>query len=139
MPWTAHKITYRIVKTGRVVTPAYAKAHPETTKKEHWRKPIGRMETLRASDGQHAVAAERREASSGFKRQASACEDRPRFLTSEPNDVVAHPKAMPGVILTTPEWMMAPAEQALKLQRPLPDGVLSIVATADRKDGDAGA
>ena len=48
-----------------------------------------------------------------------------------------HPKAMP-VILTTPEeietWMTAPAEEALKLQRPLRDGELRIVATGERKD-----
>ena len=61
------------------------------------------------------------------------------FLTTEANDVVGaiHPKAMP-VILTTPEeietWMTAPAEEALKLQRPLPDGELKIVATGERKD-----
>ena len=61
------------------------------------------------------------------------------FLTIEANDVVGaiHPKAMP-VILTTPEeietWMTAPAEQVLKLQRPLPDGELKIVATGERKD-----
>jgi putative SOS response-associated peptidase YedK len=61
------------------------------------------------------------------------------FLTTEPNDVVGpiHPKAMP-VILTKPEeietWMTAPAEEALKLQRPLPDGVLSVVARDKRKD-----
>lgn len=62
------------------------------------------------------------------------------FLTTEANDVVApiHPKAMPA-ILTTPEeieiWMTAPAEQALKLQRPLPNGVLRIVATGEKEDG----
>jgi hypothetical protein len=54
------------------------------------------------------------------------------------NDVVApiHPKAMP-VVLTTPAeietWMTTPAEEALKLQRPLHDGVLAIVARAGRK------
>jgi putative SOS response-associated peptidase YedK len=48
------------------------------------------------------------------------------FLTTEPNDVVApiHAKAMP-VILTRPDeietWMTAPADEALKLQLPLPD------------------
>jgi putative SOS response-associated peptidase YedK len=61
------------------------------------------------------------------------------FLTSEPNGVVApiHPKAMP-VMLTTPEeyetWLTAPAEEALKLQRPLPDKMLEIVAEGPRSD-----
>jgi putative SOS response-associated peptidase YedK len=51
------------------------------------------------------------------------------FLTTEPNDVVApiHPKAM-WLILTKLEesetWRAVPATQALKLQRPLPDGVI---------------
>lgn len=55
------------------------------------------------------------------------------FLTTAPDDVVApiHAKAMP-VILTEPDdietWLTAPAEEALKLQRPLPDGKLAIVA-----------
>jgi putative SOS response-associated peptidase YedK len=61
------------------------------------------------------------------------------FLTTAPNAVVApiHPKAMP-VILTTPEewsmWSSGPWETASKLQRPLPDSVLKIVASGDRED-----
>jgi putative SOS response-associated peptidase YedK len=61
------------------------------------------------------------------------------FLTSEPNGIVGpiHPKAMP-VILTTPEeyetWLTAPTEKALKLQRPLPDDMLEIVAEGQRSD-----
>ena len=61
------------------------------------------------------------------------------FLTCEPNAVVApiHAKAMP-VILTTPEeceaWMTAPVEDALELQRPLANGLLSVVARGDKQD-----
>ena len=61
------------------------------------------------------------------------------FLTIEPNKVVGaiHSKAMP-VILTTREdidiWMMALPEEALKLQRPLPDDALTIVARGEKKD-----
>ena len=62
------------------------------------------------------------------------------FLTTDPNREVGaiHPKAMP-VILTTPEeidtWMNAPAEEALALQRPLPDASLVIVARGEKQDG----
>ncbi len=62
------------------------------------------------------------------------------FLTTEPNREVGaiHPKAMP-VILTTAEeietWLTAAAPEALKLQRPLPDGTLKIVARGSKSDG----
>jgi putative SOS response-associated peptidase YedK len=62
------------------------------------------------------------------------------FLTTEANAVVApvHRKAMP-VILTTPHeceaWLSAPLEDALKLQRPLPDDALRIVARGEKQDG----
>lgn len=64
------------------------------------------------------------------------------FLTTEPNREVGavHPKAMP-VILTRPEevdaWMRAPADEALQLQRALPDGALRIVARGEKRDGGA--
>jgi putative SOS response-associated peptidase YedK len=61
------------------------------------------------------------------------------FLTTDANKEVGaiHPKAMP-VILTTPEevdhWLTAPTEEALKLQRPLPDGSLVIVSRGNKED-----
>ena len=62
------------------------------------------------------------------------------FLTTDANtDVGAiHPKAMP-VILQSPDeigqWLTAPLGQALELQRPLPNGILQIVARGEKKDG----
>jgi putative SOS response-associated peptidase YedK len=61
------------------------------------------------------------------------------FLTTDANRIVApvHAKAMP-VILTTPAeietWLTAPIEEALKLQRPLSDAMLKIVARGSKED-----
>jgi putative SOS response-associated peptidase YedK len=47
------------------------------------------------------------------------------------------------VILTTPEeyniWLNAPTEDALKLQRSLPDELLEIVAEEQKSDKSAGS
>jgi putative SOS response-associated peptidase YedK len=62
------------------------------------------------------------------------------FLTTDANVEVGviHPKAMPVILRSIEEierWMSAPAEDALKLQRPLPNGTLRIVATGEKEDG----
>jgi putative SOS response-associated peptidase YedK len=61
------------------------------------------------------------------------------FLTTEPNAEVGtvHPKAMPVILTKTEEferWMTAPPGEALRLQRPLADGSLSVVATGAVED-----
>lgn len=61
------------------------------------------------------------------------------FLTTEPNREVAaiHPKAMPVILTTTDErevWLSRPFDEAIKLQRPLPDGSLEIVGRGLKED-----
>ena len=61
------------------------------------------------------------------------------ILTTDANAEVGaiHPKAMPVILRTDDEietWMTAPAEEALKLQLPLPDGTLRVVMTGEKED-----
>lgn len=64
------------------------------------------------------------------------------FLTRDANAEVGaiHPKAMP-LILTEPyqveAWLTAPWPEVCELQRPLPDGALTIVGRGQKKDGPA--
>jgi putative SOS response-associated peptidase YedK len=49
-----------------------------------------------------------------------------------------HEKAMPVLLLAEQDretWMTADVEEALKLQRPAPDGTLRVVATGKKQDG----
>jgi len=62
------------------------------------------------------------------------------FLTTDANAEVGaiHPKAMPVILRTLEEvdqWLSAPALEALRLQRPLPDGSLRIVGRGAKQDG----
>ena len=73
-------------------------------------------------------------------REGETTNDLFAFLTINPNAGVGvvHPKAMPVILRTAEEvttWLTAPAVDALKLQRPLPDDSLRTVARGIKEDG----
>ena len=60
-------------------------------------------------------------------------------MTAVANAIVApiHPEAMPVILTTTEEfdlWPEGETFEALKLQRPLPDGMLDIAARGEKED-----
>ncbi len=62
------------------------------------------------------------------------------FLTTKANDVVGpvHSKAMPVILRTEQEiedWLTLPMEDAMQMQKPLPDGVLEVVSRGVSQDG----
>jgi len=61
------------------------------------------------------------------------------FLTTEANEAVRpiHSKAMPVLLTNEDEWdtwLSRPADAAMALQRPLPDGALRVVASGTKSD-----
>ena len=64
------------------------------------------------------------------------------FLTTDANAEVyaIHPKAMPVILTTAAEtdaWLTAPWSEVCQLQKPLPDGALTVVARGQKQDGPA--
>jgi putative SOS response-associated peptidase YedK len=127
----------RELATARWGMPSSAHALLESTKKraaklEAKGKPIDFKQLLRMEPDSGTTNI-RNWTSVRKVKEGEATNDLYAFLTTEPNAEVGaiHPKAMP-VMLTTPDevetWMTASPDEALKLQRPLPDGALRIVS-----------
>ena len=100
--------------------------------RRRWLGVEGRWPSLPASG--------RRNGSQCERSKGETINDLFAFLTPEPNKEggAIHPRAMPVIQTTSDEiesWMTAPAEEALKHQRPLPDGTLQILARGSKKDG----
>jgi putative SOS response-associated peptidase YedK len=112
------------------------KPNPQTRKKDWYWFALDDTQPLFAFAGLwcdwHGIRGTKKEPIEGRHRLHA-------FLTTEPNGVVQpiHSKAMPA-ILTTPEefdaWLSAPIEEALRLQRPLPDHTLKIVGMGREAD-----
>jgi putative SOS response-associated peptidase YedK len=61
------------------------------------------------------------------------------FLTTQSNDIVRpiHAKSMPVLLTTEQEfdtWLDSPVNEAIALQRPLPNELLRIVAAGEKSD-----
>jgi putative SOS response-associated peptidase YedK len=62
------------------------------------------------------------------------------FLTTEANEAVrpVHAKAMPVLLTAAGDWdtwLAGPIDEAMALQKPLPDAMLRVVAAGDKTDG----
>jgi putative SOS response-associated peptidase YedK len=62
------------------------------------------------------------------------------FLTTEANEAVhpVHAKAMPVLLTAAGDWdtwLAGPLDEAMALQKPLPDAMLRVVAAGDKTDG----
>ena len=87
----------------------------------------------------HGFGTKRTSVAIGLMEEGEVTADVFGLLTTAPNAEVAkiHPKAMPVILTTNDEcdlWMSGDWETASKLQRPLPNGSLKIVASGEKEN-----